>query len=177
MLANLRHDTRRLREIKSKGFPWYVLESLLVENGYQAVVLYRIAHWFRRRRLPLVGPLVSRLGLFLTGVDISPAASIGPGLMIWHGVGIVVGGAVRAGSGLTLHQQVTLGAASLSRLGEMPVLGDGVTLGAGARIIGPVHLGDRVFVGAGALVTRDVPPDSKVVARPTLDVVSRPAAE
>ncbi|MDH3404800.1 MAG: hypothetical protein OEP45_14365, partial [Acidobacteriota bacterium] len=61
MLENLKEDTRRLREIKSKRFPWYVIESLLFENGYQAVVLHRFAHWFRSRGIPVVGPLVARI--------------------------------------------------------------------------------------------------------------------
>ena len=81
MLDNLRRDTRRLREIKTKPFPFYVIESLLFENGYQAVVSYRLASWFKHRGIPLFGPLFARLGLFSTGVDISPGAGIGPGLL------------------------------------------------------------------------------------------------
>ena len=91
MLDNLKRDTRRLREIKAKPFPFYVIESLLFENGYQAVVAYRLASWFKHRRIPLFGPLFARLGLFFTGVDISPGAVIGPGLRISHGNGIVIG--------------------------------------------------------------------------------------
>ena len=60
MLANLKEDTRRLKVIKTKSFPWYVLESLLFENGYQAVVLHRIAHWFKSRRIPVLGPYRAR---------------------------------------------------------------------------------------------------------------------
>ena len=85
MLDNLKEDTRRLKMIKSKAFPWYVIESLLFETGYQAVVLYRIAHWFKSRRVPVLGPLFARLGQFLTGVDISPGAVIGPGLRLFFG--------------------------------------------------------------------------------------------
>ena len=162
MLDNLREDTRRLKAIKRKGFPWYVLESLLFENGYQAVVLYRIASWFKRHRIPFFGPAFHRLSLFLTGVDIAPGATFGPGLMISHGVGIVVGDRSKIGSGALLLQQVTIGAPSVRRLEQMPVIGDDAFLGAGARIIGGVTLGDRVFVGANAIVTEDVPSDAKV---------------
>ncbi len=178
MFDNLRHDTRRLRAIKTKPFPFYVLESLLFENGYQAVVTYRLASWFRRHGVPFLGPLFARWGLFLTGVDISPAAEIGPGLMVSHGVGIVVGGAARIGRDATLHQQVTIGAASVKRRGEMPVVGDGVTFGAGARAIGGLAIGDDVFVGAGVLLTEDVPSHSKVTAESRLVVERRepPAA-
>ena len=78
MFDNLKRDTRRLREIKTKPFPFYVLESLLFENGYQAVVAYRLASWFKHRGIPLFGPLFARLGLLFTGVDISPGADIDP---------------------------------------------------------------------------------------------------
>jgi SAM-dependent methyltransferase len=74
MFDNLRQDTRRLREVKPRPFPWYVLESLLFETGYQAVVLHRLAHWFKRHRIPFFGPLVARWNQFTTGVDIAPAA-------------------------------------------------------------------------------------------------------
>ena len=86
MLDNLREDTRRLREIKTKPFPWYVIESLLFETGYQAVVLHRIAHWFKTHGIPVLGPLFARLNQFYTGVDIGPGAEIGPGLRIAHAV-------------------------------------------------------------------------------------------
>lgn len=163
MLANLRQDTRRLLEIKRKPFPWYVLESLLFENGYQAVVLHRLAHWFRRRGVPVVGPLTARVSLWLTGVDIAPEAAIGPGLRIAHGVGLVIGNKARLGAGATLLHQVTIGAPSTRRIAEMPRIGDDVFIAAGARLIGGITVGDRVFVGANTVVTRDVPSDAKVV--------------
>lgn len=164
MLENLRADTRRLREIKTKGAPWYVLESLLFENGYQAVVLHRIAHWFKRRGVPFFGPFFARLSLFLTGVDIGPGAEIGPGLRIAHGVGLVVGGWVKIGADALLLHGVTIGSPSKERIREMPVVGDRVFVGAHAAIIGPVAIGDDVVVGVGAIVTEDVPAGSTVVA-------------
>lgn len=173
MFDNLREDTRRLREVKSKPFPWYVLESLLFETGYQAVVLHRIAHWFKRRGVPVLGPLVARWNQFTTGVDIAPAARIGPGLRISHGTGLVIGNGVEIGRDCLLMHNVTLGAPTLARLGDMPKLGDRVTVGAGASVIGPVEIGDDCFVGAHALVTESVPAGSKVVARVELEVRPR----
>ncbi len=164
MFDNLRRDTRRLREIKTKPFPWYVLESLLFEAGYQAVVLHRIAHWFKRHRVPALGPAVARWNQFVTGVDISPAARIGPGLRIAHGTGIVVGNGVVIGSDCLLMQNVTLGAPTTARIADMPVLGDRVTLGAGAAVIGRIRIGDDAFVGAHALVVEDVAAGAKVLA-------------
>jgi serine O-acetyltransferase len=172
MFDNLRADTRRLREIKTKPSPWYVLESLLFENGYQAVVLHRVAHWFKAHGVPFFGPLTARCNLFWTGVDIAPAAEIGPGLRIAHGHGLVVGWRARIGAGALLMQGVTIGAPTTARLEEMPRIGDRVTIGAGAAVIGPVTVGDDVFVGAHALVTGDVPAGSKVLA--TCGVEIRP---
>jgi len=170
MWDNLSADTRRLREIKTKSAPWYVLESLLFENGYQAVVLHRLAHWFKTRGIPFFGPAVARYNHFLTGVDIAPAAKIGPGLRIAHGTGIVIGNAVEIGSDCLLMHGVTLGAPTLSRIGDMPKLGDRVTVGAQASLIGPLTVGDDVFIGAHALVTRDLPAGSKVLAKTGLDI-------
>ncbi len=164
MLDNLRQDTRRLRSFKHKPFPWYVLESLLFENGYQAVVLHRIAHWFKARKFPALGPLFARLSLFLTGVDIAPGAVIGPGLIISHGVGLVIGDRTRIGSGAVLLHQVTIGAPSGRRRDEMPTLGDDVYVGAGSRLIGNIRIGNKVFIGVNTVVTRDIPDGSKVVS-------------
>jgi serine O-acetyltransferase len=177
MLDNLREDTRRLKVIKPRSFPWYVLESLLFENGYQAVVLYRIASWFRHRRVPLLGPLVGRLSLFLTSVDISPAAVIGPGLYISHGTGIVIGGKVRMGAQATLLHGVTIGAPTTRRIDQMPVLGDEVFVGAGSRIIGAVTVGDGCFIGLDTVVTEDVPPHTKVTAVQDVRYETLPAKE
>ena len=165
MLANLRRDTQRLREIKKKRFPFYVLESLLFENGYQAVVLYRLAAWFKHRRIPVLGPLFARLGLWLTGVDIAPGAVIGPGLMISHGIGLVIGNRACLGEDVTLLHQVTLGAPSNRRIGDMPKVGDRVFIGAGAKLIGGIEIGDDVFIGVNAVVTRNIPAGSKVVTK------------
>lgn len=175
MFDHLREDTRRLRETKPRPFPWYVLESLLLDTGYQAVVLFRLASWFKRHRIPFFGPALARWNQFLTGVDISPAADIGPGLRISHGTGIVVGWKTRIGRDCLLMQNVTLGAPTLDRLDDMPTIGDRVVLGAGCAVIGRVAVGDDCFVGALALVTEDVPAGSKVLARGGVELRPRRA--
>jgi serine O-acetyltransferase len=173
MFDNLREDTRRLRETKKRGFPWYVLESLVLDAGYQAVVLHRLAHWFRSRGVPFLGPAIARYNLHSTGADISPYARFGPGLRISHPCGIVVGWEAVVGRDCPLMQNVTLGAPTTARLGEMPIVGDRVTLAAGATVIGRVVIGDDVFVGAQALVLEDVPARSKVLARTGVEVRPR----
>lgn len=163
MLAALRQDIERLRAIKSKPFPWFVIESLLFENGFQAVVLYRIAHWFKVRGIPFLGPLFGRLSQLLTGVEIAPGATIGPGLMISHGQGIVVGQWATIGARCTLLQQATLGATGMAKLDAMPRVGDDVFIAAGARLLGGIVVGDGALIGANAVVTRDVPAGGRAV--------------
>ena len=175
MWNNLRADTQRLKEIKTKSAPWYVLESLLFESGYQAVVMHRIAHWFKSRRVPFLGPLFARWNLFCTGCDIAPAAEIGPGFRITHGQGIVIGAWSKIGSNCHLLQGVTLGAPSGRRITEMPTLGDGVYMAAYSAAIGGIRIGDRTFVGIQAVITEDVPADSKVTmdAKPAVTTSQR----
>jgi serine O-acetyltransferase len=171
MLDNLRQDLSRLAEIKGRPRWRALVEGLLFENGFQAVVLHRLAHGFRRRGVPVLGPGIARLSLFLTGVDISPGAVIGPGLYVAHGVGLVVGGGVRIGARGFLLGGVSLGAPSQARLAQMPELGDDVFVGAGARVLGRIRVGSRVVVGANAVVTRDVPDDCKVVSAAGVEVI------
>lgn len=173
MFDNLREDTRRLRIWKRRPFPWYVIESLLFENGYQAVVLHRMAHWFKSRRIPVLGPLIARLNLFWTGVEIGPGAVIGPGLLISHGTGIVIGGYARIGGNAILLHQVTIGSPDPTRIEAMPAIGDHVFIGAGAKVIGPITLGDNVFIGVNAIVTRDIPSGSRVLCKAGIDVSPR----
>lgn len=171
--GNLRRDTRRLLEIKRKKFPWYVIESLLFENGYQAVLFYRVAHWFRVRNVPVLGAMFARLGLHSTGVDISPLAEIGPGLLIVHGVGIVIGGHAKIGADATILHQVTLGSPHPARVEAMPRVGDRAFLGAGAKLIGDISIGDDVFVGVNAIVAFDIPSGSRVLSTAGISVEER----
>jgi serine O-acetyltransferase len=173
VLAELRRDAARLRGAYPPGARLWLLSALLLDNGFQAVVCHRLAHWLRRQGVPFLGPFVARLGLLLTGADISAAAEIGPGLRISHGTGLVVGGHARIGSDALLLHGVTIGAPSEGRIGEMPVLGDRVFVGAGAAIIGAVTVGDDVVVGPNAVVTADVPAGSRVLARGGVEVTPR----
>lgn len=169
MPGSLRADTRRLRAGRP-GRRLYWLEGLLFDNGYQAVVLYRLARWFKARRIPFFGPAIARLSLFLTGADISPGAEIGPGLLISHGHGLVIGGYARIGRDALLLHQVTIGAPTQGRVQEMPTLGDGVFVGAGSMILGAVTVGDDAVIGAHAVVTRDVPAGATVVSTARAEV-------
>ena len=177
MFDNLRADTRRLRIWKRRKAPWYVLESLLFENGYQAVVLHRIAHWFKSRGIPFFGPLFARISLLLTGVDIGPGARIGPGLLISHGVGLVIGGHAEIGANALILHQVTIGSPDVGRLVEMPKVGDDVFIGAGATLIGDIQVGDGARIDAMVLVNRDVPPRHRAAHRGGTEVRPLPGGD
>lgn len=177
MLDNLRRDARRLSLSYAGSTARAVAEALLFNNGFQAVVLYRIARWLKVHRVPVLAPLVSRLNLWLTGVDVNPTAEIGPGLLISHGTGLVIGGAARIGEDALILHGVTVGSLSPSRVGTMPVIGDRAFLGAGAKIVGGVTLGDDVVVGPNAVVTEDVPDGSRVLSAAGIQVVPRTPKE
>ena len=164
-MKNFQADLDRLREVRPDRSTFVLLvESLLFNNGFLAVVLYRIAFWFKSRRIPMMGPLFGRLQTLLTGVEIAPATVIGPGLLISHGQGIVIGQCAKLGQRVTLLQQVTLGAPSVGRLDQMPTVGDDVFIGAGARLIGDISIGDGAKIGTNAVVVRDVPVNGRAAA-------------
>ena len=164
MFATFRQDIARLAEAKNLP-PWRAtVEGLLFDNGFQAVFLHRIAHGFKRRGWPVLGPLFGRLSIWLTGVEIAPGTEIGPGLTISHGTGIVIGQWARLGTDVTLLHQVTIGAASGRRVRQMPSIGDRVFIGAGAKVIGDITIGDGAFIGVNAVVSRDIPAEHKVIA-------------
>ncbi len=171
LFPNLRQDTEHLQKRRDIGFFRAAVEGLLFDNGYQAVVLHRIAHWFKRHRWPFFGPLFGRLSLLLTGVEIAPGAHIGPGLTISHGTGLVIGQWAHLGSDVTLLHQVTIGATGGHSITRMPTVGDRVFIGAGAKIIGELTIGDDVLIGVNTVVTRDIPAGSKVMAKGGIHVI------
>jgi serine O-acetyltransferase len=110
--------------------------------------------------------VTAALAQALTGVDIHPAATLGAGLFIDHATGVVIGETAEVGEDVTLYQGVTLGGTSLEHGKRHPTLGDRVTVGAGAKVLGPVTIGDDSRIGANAVVVKDVPPNSVVVGVP-----------
>ena len=174
MLDDIRRDAARLHlSYPARSTARAVVEALLFNNGFQAVLLYRMARWFKVRRVPILGPALARLSLFLTGVDLHPAAEIGPGLLIAHGHGLVVGGGARIGADALLLHGVTVGSPSPGRVAQMPVIGDRVFLGAGAKVVGGVTVGDDVAVGPNAVILEDVPAGSRVLSAAGIRVTPR----
>jgi len=142
------------------------LEVLLCYPGVHALAFHRVAHRFWRWGWVVPARLVSHLGRFFTGIEIHPAARIGPGVFIDHGMGVVIGETAELGENVTLYQGVTLGGTSLKREKRHPTLGRNVVVGAGAAILGAITIGDGSRVGGGSVVVKDVPPNSVVVGVP-----------
>jgi serine O-acetyltransferase len=177
VLADLRRDAERLHLSYGGSTARAVVEALLFNNGFQAVVLYRLARWLRVHRVPVLGPLVARFNLLVTGVDLHPAADVGPGLLIAHGHGLVIGGGARIGRDALILQGVTIGSPSPGRVAQMPVIGDRVFLGAGAKVVGAVTIGDDVVVGPNAVIGVDVPANHRVLVAPgQIEVTPRDAS-
>jgi serine O-acetyltransferase len=142
------------------------LEVLLCYPGVHALVLHRLAHRLWRAGWVVPARLASHVTRFLTGIEIHPAAAIGHGVFIDHGMGVVIGETAEVGDNVTLYQGVTLGGTSLKREKRHPTLERNVVVGAGSAVIGAITLGEGSRVGAGSVVVRDVPPNSVVVGVP-----------
>ena len=154
------------------------LEVILCYPGFHAITTHRLASWFWRRGWRVVGRLISHTGRFLTGIEIHPAARIGQGFFVDHGMGVVVGETTEIGNDVTLYHDVTLGGVSPSVDSESqrdqkrhPTLQDGVIVGSGAQILGPITVGKGARVGANSVVTKDVPEGVTVVGIPGRAIV------
>ncbi len=143
-----------------------LVEVLLTYNGLHALIGYRIAHALEQLRVPVVPRLLMAIVRTLTGVEIHPAATIGRGLFIDHGTGVVIGETTVIGDGVTLFQGVTLGGTGKERGKRHPTIGHRVVIGTGAKVLGNITIGDDSMIGANAVVIRSVPPHSTVVGVP-----------
>ncbi len=142
------------------------LEILLAWPGVQALLAHRIAHRLMRAGVPLLPRLVAALARSLTGIEIHPAARIGPGLFIDHGMGVVVGETAEVGEDVTIYQGVTLGGTGFATGKRHPTVEARVTIGSGAKLLGPIVVGHGAKIGANTVVIHDVPPNSTVVGIP-----------
>ncbi len=140
--------------------------ELLTYQGVWAIILHRIAHLLYIMRIPIIPRLISQISRFVTGIEIHPGARIGHGFFIDHGMGVVIGETAIIGNNVLMYHEVTLGGTSLSSGKRHPTIGSNVLLGAGAKIFGPITIGDNSQVGGGAVVIKDVPQNSVVVGNP-----------
>ena len=141
-------------------------EVALTYAGFHAMLFYRLSHWLVNRRIPFLPRALSQFARFLTGIEIHPGATIGSGLFIDHGMGVVIGETSDIGDNVTLFQGVTLGGTGKQRGKRHPTIGSHVVVGAGAKVLGPITVGDYVKIGANSVVLQDVPDHSTVVGIP-----------
>ncbi len=142
------------------------LEVALLYNGFKAVRAYRKANWCHRHGLKFLARAISQRCVRRTGIEIHPAATIGRRLFIDHGTGVVIGETTVIGDDCTLYQGVTLGGTGKDTGKRHPTLGNRVMVGAGAKVLGPITLGDNARIAAGAVVLHDIPENATAVGVP-----------
>ena len=143
-----------------------LLEVLTCYPGLHALWCYRLAHWFWRHHLRLLGRMLSHFGRLVTGIEIHPGATIGRRFFVDHGMGVVIGETAEVGNDVLIYQGVVLGGTSLKKEKRHPTIGNNVVIGASAIVLGPITLGDGVRVGANSVVVKSVPPGATVVGVP-----------
>ena len=141
-------------------------EVITCYPGLHALVAHRFAHWLWQARLRWIGRWVSQIARFLTGIEIHPGASIGRRFFIDHGMGVVIGETAEIGDDCTLYHGVTLGGTTWNKGKRHPTLGRGVVIGAGAKVLGPIMIGEGARIGSNAVVVKDVPPGATAVGIP-----------
>ena len=149
------------------------IEVILTYPGLHALVVHRLSHCLYLIGVPILPRLISHISRILTGIEIHPGATIGRGLFIDHGMGVVVGETSEIGDNVTMYQGVTLGGTGQERGKRHPTIGDNVMIGVGAKILGAITVGENSKIGAGAVVLNDVPPNSTAVGVPAKVVTFR----
>ena len=142
------------------------LEVYLLYSGFKAVRSYRRANWFYRHNMKFIARYISQRARHKTGIEIHPGATIGKGLFIDHGMGVVIGETTEIGDNCTIYQNVTLGGTGKETGKRHPTLGDNVLVGAGAKVLGPFKVGNNARIAAGAVVLNEVPDNATAVGVP-----------
>lgn len=164
--AEIRRDVASAhnRDPAAQGVGW--LEILLTWPGVQALLAHRVANALHRVGVPLLPRAISAIARAATGIEIHPAAQVGPGLFIDHGMGVVIGETAELGANVTIYQGVTLGGTGFATGKRHPTVEDNVTIGSGAKLLGPIQVGHGSKIGANTVVIHDVPPNCTVVGNP-----------
>ena len=143
-----------------------VIYVIFLYPGFHALLFYRIAHFLNNLKLKFIARLISQLGRFLTGIEIHPGAKIGKRLFIDHGMGIVIGETTTIGDNCTIYHGVTLGGTGKDKYKRHPDIGDNVIIGCGAKVLGPIKIGNNVKIGANSVVLKEIQNDVTVVGIP-----------
>ncbi|MDD8042635.1 MAG: serine O-acetyltransferase [Verrucomicrobiota bacterium] len=161
-------DFRAARDRDPAARGWSgAVEVILSYPGFHALLLHRICHCLHSNfHIPVLPRLLSQLTRFLTGIEIHPGATIGEGVFIDHGMGVVIGETAEVGNNVTIYQGVTLGGTGKEAGKRHPTVEENVVVGAGAKVLGNIRVGHHSMVGAGSVVLKDVPPSCTVVGIP-----------
>jgi serine O-acetyltransferase len=166
VVSEVRSDVAAARDRDPAAQGVSTFEILTSWAGVQALLAHRAAHALLEAGVPLLPRMIAYATRSMTGVEIHPAAQIGKEFFIDHGSGVVIGETATVGDRVTLYQGVTLGGTGFQRGKRHPTLGDNVTVGSGAKLLGPIAVGDNAKVGANTVVVEDVPPGATVVGNP-----------
>ena len=164
MFKNIRYDIKAIKERDPAARSSW--EVFFLYSGFHAVLYYRVANFFYRHNMKFIARFVSQTGRFFTGVETHPGATIGRGLMIDHGMGVVIGETAVVGDNCTIYQGVTLGGTGKDTGKRHPTIGNNVMIGSGAKVLGPFTVGDNAKIAAGAVVLDAVPEGATAVGVP-----------
>ncbi len=153
-----------------------VFEVITAYPGFHALIIHRLSHFLWRRGYRWLGRFTSHIGRWLTGIEIHPGATIGRRFFIDHGMGVVIGETAVIGDDCTLYHGVTLGGTSWNKGKRHPTLGNGVVIGAGAKVLGPIEIGEGARVGSNSVVVKPVPAGATVVGIPA-HIIDRKAKQ
>jgi serine O-acetyltransferase len=164
--GEIRRDVRAVRERDPAATGVSRTEILTLWPGVHALLSHRVAHALHDAGVPIAPRALAYVSRTLTGIEIHPAAQVGDGLFIDHGMGVVIGETAEVGENVTMYQGVTLGGTGFATGKRHPTVEDNVTIGSGAKLLGPIRIGHGAKIGANAVVIHDVPPNSTVVGNP-----------
>lgn len=171
MLAKIKKDIKAVfeRDPAAKS----LLEVILCYPGFHALLFHRLAHFLHKKGLIVLPRLISHFARLITGIEIHPGAKIGEGVFIDHGMGVVIGETAEIGDNVTIYQGVTLGGTGKEKGKRHPTVRDNVIIGTGAKVLGPIEIGEGARIGAGSVVLKSVPPGATVVGIPGRVVLYR----
>ena len=169
MFRNLRYDLNKVMEndpaARSK------IEVFLLYPTIHALRAYRISHYLYINKLFFLARLISQISRFFTGIEIHPGAKIGRGLVIDHGMGVVIGETAEIGDNVLLYHGVTLGGTGKDKGKRHPTVGNNVVIGAGAKVLGPIYIGSNSKIGANSVVLNNVPEGATAVGIPAKNII------
>lgn len=169
MFKGLRYDLNNI--MKNDPAARSKLEVFLLYPSIHAISAYKLSHLLFRRKLFFLARLVSQIARFFTGIEIHPGATIGKGLFIDHGMGVVIGETAIIGDNVTLYHGVTLGGTGKDIGKRHPTIEDNVVVGAGAKVLGPITIGEGAKIGANSVVVKDVPKGATAVGGAAKNIV------